>query len=125
MPVTVEISPAARLVLTTFTGPASEADMRSVTALILQNPEFDPSFSHIINLGGVTVANVSTNFLRTLAQQKPVFHRDARQLIVAPQSHLFGLARMTQMLREQLLPNIQVVQTMEEAYSLVRIKPIR
>jgi hypothetical protein len=70
----------------------------------------------------VTSASVSTNFIRVLAQERPLFDREARQIIVAPQAHIFALARMAQILRERQLPNIQVVRSLHEACAILGIE---
>lgn len=119
MPLTVEINQTTRTVYSKFTGAINESELHAVVAHLAQRPDFDPAFSHIIDFSGVTLANVSTGFIRVLAQEKPLFHRNAKQVVVAPQSHIFALARMAQILRERLLPNIQVVRSLHEAYAIL------
>jgi len=122
MPLTVEINTAAKTVYSKFIGAIAESDVLSVLAHLAQRPDFDPMFSHIIDFSGVTAANVSTNFIRVLAQEEPLFDRKARQVVVAPQSHIFALARMAQILRERQLPNIQVVRSLGEARAILGIE---
>lgn len=119
MPVTVKIDTSARTVFSTFVGVTNEAEVRSVTLELAKRPDFDPGFSHIIDFSGVTAASVSTNFVRAFAREKPLFGRDARQIIVATQPHFFALSRMLQILREAQLPNIEVVRSLQEAYILL------
>jgi len=95
-----------------------------VAVELASRPDFDPAFSHIIDFRGVTAANISAEFLRSFAEETPLFHREAKQIAVAPQPHIFGLARMTQILREGLLPNIEVVRTIEEAYKLLGLEQV-
>lgn len=119
MPVTVKIDTSARTVFSSFVGVINEAEVRSVTVELAKRPDFDPAFSHIVDFSGVTAANVSTNFVRAFAREKPLFSRDAKQIIVATQPHFFALSRMLQILRETQLPNIEVVRSLREAYILL------
>jgi hypothetical protein len=122
MPLTIEINTSARTVHSKFSGAINESEMHAVVPHLAQRSDFDPTFSHIIDFSAVTTANVSTNFIRFLAQEKPLFHRDARQIVVAPQAHMFALARMAQILRERQLPNIQVVRSVHEACAVLGIE---
>jgi hypothetical protein len=120
--VSVEINTSARVVFSTFYGEISETDVVSVETELAGRPDFDSSFFHLIDFRGVTAANISTEFIRTFAHRRPLFDRDAKQVIVAPQTYLFGLARMLQILREARVPNIEVVRTLSEAYKFLGIE---
>jgi hypothetical protein len=122
MPVIIEINTAAKLVRSIFTGEMTEGDFLSAVAQLSTEPGFDPDFTHIIDFSAVTAANVSTAFVTSFAREKPLFNRTARQVVVAPQNSIFGLARMVQMLREQQLPNIDVVRSLPEAYEILGIE---
>jgi hypothetical protein len=122
MPVTVEIDAAAKIVYSRFTGILNDAGFRAAVADLAKHPGFDTAFSHIIDFSGVSAYKISANFTRAFAQEKPLFKREAKQIIVAPQTHVFGMARMAQILRERQLPNIQVVRSLAEAYAILGVK---
>ena len=122
MSLTIEINTTARTVYSKFAGAINESEVYAVVPHLAQRSDFDPTFSHIIDFSAVTSANVSTNFIRVLAQERPLFDREARQIIVAPQAHIFALARMAQILRERQLPNIQVVRSLHEACAILGIE---
>lgn len=122
MPVTIEINASVKAVFTTFAGEIGGDDLRSARVELANRPDFDPAFSHIIDFHGVTKANVSTEFLRDFAEEKSIFRRDAKQIIVAPAPHIFGLSRMTQILMQGQSPNIKVVRSLAEACSALGIK---
>jgi len=44
------------------------------------------------------------------------------RVLVIPQTFIFGLARMFQILGEKNRPELQVVRTMDEAYHLLRVE---
>lgn len=122
MPVTVQVDAEAKVVFSTFKGEINEADFVSTIAATPGYPGFDPAFSHIIDFSQVTALKVSKEFVWALAKQQPIFSREAKQIVVAPQNHVFGLARMTQMLREQQLPNIEVVRSFKQACEILGIR---
>ena len=122
MPVTIQIDKAAKVVFSTFNGEISEADFSSTVETLPTQPGFDPDFAHIIDFSNATALKVSKEFIWAMAKQQPIFSRAARQIVVAPQDYVFGLARMTQMLREQLLPNIEVVRSLKMACEILDIR---
>ncbi len=124
MPLTIEIYGTMRTVHSRFTGAINESEVLSLVPLLAQRPDFDPAFTHIIDFSGVTSADVSTSSIKVLAHEKPLFDRDAKQVVVAPQSHIFALARMAQILRERQLPNIQVVRSLHEACAILGIEQL-
>jgi hypothetical protein len=124
MPVTFEIKPSLRTIFSTFHGVATEDDLISEAIELSKHADFNPAFSHIVDFSAATSTTLTPEFLRSFAQEKSLFNRDAKQVVVAPQPHIFGLARMVQMLREARSPNIEVVRSMNEAYALLGIQPV-
>jgi len=124
MPVTFEIKPSLQTIFSTFHGVATEDDLISEAIALSKHVDFNPAFSHIIDFSAATSTTLSPAFLRSFAQEKSLFSRDAKQVVVAPQPHIFGLARMVQMLREARSPNIEVVRSMNEACALLGIQRV-
>lgn len=122
MPILIRIDGFRRLVFSTFLGEINESDFKTAVAQLPHEPGFDPTFSHIIDFSGVTAANVSTEFVKNLARQQSVFSLAVVQVIVAPQSYIFGLARIAQILREQQFRRVEVVQSLGEAYEILGLK---
>ena len=73
----------------------------------------------IDDLSGVTEFAVSADTIKKLAD-KSAFSVIELLVIVAPQTHLYGLSRMYSILTEATR-RVQVVRTMEEAYSLLGV----
>lgn len=121
MPFTIEINPFAKLVVTTFTGTLLAEELEGLGPELALRPDFDPNYSHIMDFSAVIATTISPDFLRAFAEEKPLFSRTAKQVGVAPQPHIFALARMLQILRESRLPNIEVVRTLSEAYKALGI----
>jgi hypothetical protein len=108
-----------RLVVLTFDGKANVAELERIGALILSDPEFDPSFSQIIDCNGLTGIDFSTDKIRELTRSEKTFSPTSMRVIVAPQTHVYGLARMAQAFGARTLPNLVVVRTMAEALEAV------
>jgi hypothetical protein len=115
MSVRVTIDVSQRLVISTFSGELTDADLLSVYFLVRALPGLDPSFSEILDFSGITVATVSTSAIQEAARRPSNFNPASIHVIIAPQDHLFGLARMSQVFAEKTRPNVVVVRTISEA----------
>jgi len=115
----IEIDPTARLVVTSFDGDFSLEVFVEARTQLLAAPLFDPAYSHIINLSGITGDSLRHE-LHELAAQPSVVSREAVQIIVAPDAETYQLARMYQTYAADDRPNIHVVKSLEEAYARVR-----
>jgi len=77
----------------------------------------------IIDLSDVTEFNVSTQTIHELADLKPtVKDPSVPRIIVAPTPYLFGMSRMFQILGGQTRPMLQVMNSVNEAYSELNLK---
>lgn len=121
MPIKVQIDRSARLISSIFSGEISEDDLRAAIVQLPQEPGFDPSFAHIIDFTNVSATKISTEFVRSLAHQQSLFHLNVTQVVVAPQSYIFGLARMAEIVRGHQFRTVKVVQSLAEAYETLGI----
>lgn len=110
-----------RLVISTFYGEASDADLSETASRISSHPDFDPSFSEIIDLSGITAGTFSTSALANLSRQASVFTPTSVHVVIAPQPHMFGLARMVEVQAEETKPNAMVLKTMDEARKFLKL----
>jgi hypothetical protein len=69
----------------------------------------------IVDLSSVTEFDLTTDFIRQRARQKPSI-ADPR-IIVAPQTYAFGLFRMLQLLGEPTRTPLQIVHTLDEVFA--------
>jgi hypothetical protein len=89
------------------------------------DPGFQANFSQLIDFTGVTsVAAVTTGGVRAVAQRH-LYGSDARRAIVAPDSAVFGLARMFETVRDLLgaKEQIRVFRNLEEARAWLGLPP--
>jgi hypothetical protein len=110
---TIDVS--ERLVVCTYYGEINDTESLGFAALIRSDPNFDPSFSEIVDFSQVTAGTVSTVAVRELSRRESIYAPTSRHVAIAPQAHIFGLVRMFQAFAEQTRPNVAVVRTMDEA----------
>jgi len=91
--------------------------------VISAHPDFDPSFSEIVDFTQVIEADIPISLVRRMARGQSIYAPDSRHAVIASLAHIFGLVRMFQALAEQTRPNLAVVRTVDEAYEFLRIAP--
>ena len=119
MAVQFTIDVTRRLVITIFDGPTPVPEIVGLASRIRAHPDFDPDFSEILDCSRITGSNISTEAIRSLARGEQIFNRSSKHVVVAPNNHIFGLARMGQAYAEPVMPNIFVVRTLAEALNLL------
>jgi len=70
----------------------------------------------------VTTAELSGHAMRKLAATPPILPPGYIRVVVAPSDSAYGMSRMFQMLTETTRPDLRVVRTMDEAYSLLGVE---
>lgn len=60
---------------------------------VAQHPDYNPTFKHLIDCTQIGVFEISADLTRSVAQKK-LFSSRSRCAIVAPQDHIYGMARM-------------------------------
>ena len=121
MGVQVTVEASQRLVISTFSGDLTDADILGVASLIRAHPDFDPSFSEILDFSGVTTASVSTSAVQEVSRRASNFNLASLHVMIAPQDVIFGLARMSEVFAEKTRPNAVAVRSMEEAREFLRL----
>jgi hypothetical protein len=93
MPITYEIDPDQRLVITSIWGPATEDDVAEHNRSLRTDPRFDPTYRQLADMSGVTELLVSTKVIQDTAHDQ-YFAPGSRRAFVASDDAAFGLARM-------------------------------
>jgi hypothetical protein len=109
-------------VVHTFSGELGDADIADLPLRVRSHPDFDPTFSELLDFSGVTAGTVSTPVLDAVARSKSSFSPASFHVVIAPQDYIFGLARMAQVFTGETRPNSAVVRTMEEARKILGIE---
>jgi len=76
----------------------------------------------ITDISEVEEFEVSSDTIRRLAETAPAFPTAYMRILVAPKAHVYGMARMFQILGGKTRPNLHIVRTMDEAYSLLQVE---
>jgi len=122
MPATYEIDKPRRLVVTTGSGFLTLADALTHQQKLLKDPDFDPSFSQIMDLTRITEFALEANDIRRIAQTT-IFSRESRRAIVASNDLAYGFGRMFEILREIAGENgVRVFRNLDEAIDWILSK---
>jgi hypothetical protein len=99
MPASYKIDKEQRLVLSSGTGVVTAEDMWAHQRQLSNDKDFDPSFSQLVDLTGVTAIGFTPDDVHGLAERS-IFSPQSRRAFVAKRDLLYGLARMFELLRE-------------------------
>ena len=115
MPAEYKIDKKRRLVLSTATGRLSKDDVLSHMNRITSDPDFDPTFSQLLDFTKVTELAFGPDEVREFAERNIFAPRARRAILVQTDLH-FALARMFEIHRElRGEVGIGVFRTVEEA----------
>jgi hypothetical protein len=85
-------------------------------------PQIDPH-AGITDFSDVTAVAFTPETIYELAAAKSIMRDPSRLVVfVAPTPHIYGMARMLEILREATRPNLHVVRTLEEAYKVLNVQ---
>jgi hypothetical protein len=122
MPAFYKIDKEHKLVMSTASGAFTMADVLAHQEKLLNDPDFDPGFSHLMDFTQITKLELEANEVRTVAQRS-IFSPDSRRAILANTDHVFGVGRMFEMLRESFgAKGIRVFRNLDDALDWVLAK---
>jgi hypothetical protein len=122
MPVFYKIDKERKLVISTGSGVFTMADALAHQEKLRKDPDFDPSFSQLLDFTHVTKLELDAKDVRRLAQTF-VFSDDSRRAILVSGDVAFGLARMFEMLRDTFgEKGIRVFRNLDDALDWVLAK---
>ncbi len=119
MPAFYKIERENRLVLSTASGTITPSDIFNHQEKLGCDPDFDPTYSQLVDVSHVTKIEVTTEDIRRLAQGN-LFSPKSRRAILVSSDAAFGFARMFEMLRESAgETGIEVFRSLDEALEWV------
>jgi hypothetical protein len=84
--------------------------------------QVDPR-SGITDFSAVTSFEVSAETVRELARSVPAMPDPGRiRVVLAPVDHVFGMARLFQLVGEHTRPNLHIVRTLREAWAVLGVQ---
>ncbi len=116
MPVKVEVDPSRKLAKRTYSGVVTASELLDSIREYSSLPEFDPCFNELMDFREIERIDASIDDIRMCALRPVPFSNSAIRVILAPQPLVFGLARMYQIIGEDVHPNLYVVKTEQEAF---------
>jgi hypothetical protein len=120
MPVHVSVDRSRKLVITTYSGDVSDADVAEQISEIRKQAPYGPAYRAITDFTEVAQFNISSSEIRSVADTDSPL-ADAHRVMVAPSDEAYGTSRMFQILASRTRPNITVVRTLAEAYAALGI----
>ena len=122
MPITTVIDSARKVVFTTCTGTLTLAGVAETCIQLARDPAFDPAYSHLNDLTGISDLHLSAAELKDFVAQKlDPFSATSRRAFVASEPLVFGMARMYESLINH--PNFTVARTLEEGREHLDLEP--
>jgi len=121
MPVHVAVDRRRKLVITTYSGDVSDADVSRQIAEIRQQAPYGPAYRAITDFTQVRQFNISSSEIRSVAESESPL-AEAQRVMVAPSDEVYGTSRMFQSLASRTRPHITVVRTLGEAYAALGIE---
>ena len=114
MPISYDIDPNRRLVISRLTGIVREEDVHDHNRRLRTDPEFDPNYKQLIDLTGITEVRVSGATV-TDAASVQYFTPGTRRAFVAGSDTTFVLARMFALRAEGEGQTIEVFRDRKQA----------
>jgi hypothetical protein len=122
MPSFFKIDKERRFVLSSGNGILNREEALAHQVRLLSDPDFDPSYSQLVDFTQITQFDLSAEDIRQMAQRK-VFSPDSRRAILVPNEHAYGLGQMFESLRDAAGERgIRVFRKLEEALDWVLSK---
>ena len=119
---TLQFDPQHEIWLITLRGVVTEASALDARAAVERFIAAEGPWAGIADLSGIERAEISAEFVRSLAARRPVTPRGKLCILVAPQDLIYGLSRMFQIRRNQIGSDLKIVHTLDEAFALLGLE---
>lgn len=114
MPISYEIDPKRRLIISRLTGIVTDEDVQEQRRRLPADPRFEPNYRQLIDLTGITEVRVTSSAITTAASAQ-YFTPGTRRAFVAGTDATFGLARMFALRAEGEGQTIEVFRNRKQA----------
>ena len=123
MDLVVDLDPTHRVLRITVTRALTDESSSEIYRAIASLAATGGPYAAITDFSQVVDCPVSTNTIRELAATIPAVPGGRPRVIVAPQTAVYGLARMFELHRDSMGGQFHVVRSMDEAYDLLKVTP--
>jgi len=122
MPAFYKIDKERKLVMSAGSGVLTREDLLGHQERLLKDPEFDPTFSQLLDFTHITKVDITPEDVR-LAARKTIFSPQSHRAMLVKDDLQFGLARMFEIHRElNGEKGIRVFRNIDEALDWVFAK---
>ena len=122
MPAFYKIDKERKLVMSSGSGVLTREDLLGHQERLLKDPEFDPTFSQLLDFTHITKVDITPEDVR-LAARKTIFSPQSHRAMLVKDDLQFGLARMFEIHRElNGEKGIRVFRNIDEALDWVFAK---
>ena len=111
----------AEVMRVTIRGPVDGADLVKLGTQTAERVAKVRPKGIVYDFTDVTSVSLPTTQVDSLAHQRPILAPEVKQVILAPQDFLYGLARMFQAMAAETRPNVQVARNWVEAHHLLGV----
>jgi len=119
----VDLDPTHRVLRTTVTTAVTDESFQEIYRSVARLSATGGPYASILDLSQVVDFPVSPETIRVFAATSPAVPGERPRVMVAPQSALYGLARMFELHRDSMGGQLQVLHSMDEAYDLLKVSP--
>jgi anti-anti-sigma regulatory factor len=120
----VDLDPKHRVLRITVTTALTDKSCAEIYQAVARLASRGGPYAAITDLSQVADFPVSSDAVKALAAAAPAIPLGGRlSVIVARQPALFGIARMFELSRDSMGGQLQVVQSLDEAYNLLKVTP--
>ncbi len=98
MPISYEVDAPSQLMVVTLHGVVTTEDIRAIQSALSSGPAFEPGFSQLLDLRGITRMDLSTSDVRRSADASPL--KEVRRAFVVEEDFHFGLVRQFGVFRD-------------------------
>jgi hypothetical protein len=118
MPYLVEFDSHAQIIRVTVQGELSDSGAEDLYQTVRTFLASNDVRGGILDLSPVTSLAVTSNTVRRLAKNPPLFKTPQVRVIVAEGDLIFGMSRLFQISRSEVHSELYVVHTLQEAYKI-------
>jgi len=124
-PISFEIDFSQRLKRAVFNGVITEEVLFHSYEKLLSEPDYDPTLNDLVDMRAVERLEASSKSVRRLVElfSQPELMSTNKLAIVAPESYIFGIARMYEIMSSETTEQIQVFRDMKDAENWLGILP--
>jgi hypothetical protein len=125
MPSHFEYDSEHKILLLVFEGNLEDREILAAASNVTEQVRRIQPRAGITDFSAVTKVSVSSNAVRLAAERPSPYHEHTPIFIVAPEDHMFGLARMYGMVGHRTRSKLEIVRSRQEALASLGVPNAR